>query len=92
MYKKITHHIIEEHFEHPMAVEMAEGIKKTWKAPLRYYADGAQIPSDLPQTYQLAVGNNRCGNCRAFDSSRNVCTYWQLPVRVEYVCPHWTAI
>ena len=92
MYKRITHTIVEEHFDHPMAVELSTEGKKTWKAPLRYYADGQQIPSDLPQSYQLAVGENSCGNCLAFDPTRNVCKQWMLPVRVDYVCAAWTAI
>jgi len=92
MYKRITHTIVEEHFDHPEAVAMAAESKSTGRAPLRYYADGQQIASDLPQSYQLAVGENRCGNCLAFDPTRNVCRHWMLPVRVEYVCPHWTAI
>jgi len=88
MYKRITHTIVEEHFDHPDAVN----IKAQWKAPLRYYADGQQIASDLPLSYQLATGENRCGNCLAFDSVRNTCNKWQLPVRAEYVCAAWTAI
>lgn len=88
MYKKITHTIVEEHFDHPMSAE----IKSTFKPPLRYYADGQQIPSDLPMSYQLATGENHCGNCLAFDPTRSVCRHWMLPVRTEYVCPHWTAI
>jgi len=88
MYKKITHYIVEEHFDHPLAVD----IKAQWKAPLRYYADGQQIASDLPPSYQLATGENRCGNCLAFDSTRNTCNQWKLPVRAEYVCAGWTAI
>lgn len=92
MYKKIIHHIVEEHFDHPMAVEMSEGIKSEWKAPLRYYPDGAQIPSDLPKSYRLATTEQHCGNCLAFDATQNVCNHWKLPVRAEYVCDAWTAI
>ena len=54
MYKRITHTIVEEHFDHPDAVAMAAESKSKGKAPLRYYADGQQIASDLPQSYQLA--------------------------------------
>ena len=92
MYSKITHTIVEEHFGHPMAVEMSEGIKSTWKAPLRYYADGQQIPSFLPSSYRLGTTEQNCGNCLAFDSSNNVCKHWLQPVRPEYVCDAWTAI
>jgi len=92
MYKKITHTIVEEHFDHPMAVKMSNEMKSTWKAPLRYYADGEQISSDLPMSYQLSIGQTSCGNCRAFDATTSQCRYWTLPVRAEYVCPHWTVI
>lgn len=92
MYKRITHKIVEEHFDHPMAIEMAEGIKKTWKAPLRYYPDGQQIASGLPPSYRLGTVQNQCGNCLAFDSSNNSCKKWMLPVRAEYICDAWTAI
>ena len=92
MYKKITHTIVEEHFDHPIAVEMSEGIKKTFKAPLRYYADGEQIASDLPPSYAMGTNEKHCGNCLAFDSSRDVCKKWMLPVRPDYVCAAWTAI
>lgn len=92
MYKRITHTIVEEHFDHPLAVEMSTDVKKTWKAPLRYYADGQQIASDLPPSYQLATGDNHCGNCLAFDSFNNSCKKWLLPVRSEYICGAWTAI
>jgi hypothetical protein len=92
MYKRITHTIVEEHFDHPMAVEMSEGMKKTGKAPLRYYADGEQIASDLPPSYAPGTTANQCGNCLAFDASRNMCKKWMLPVRADYVCAAWTAI
>jgi hypothetical protein len=92
MYKKITHTIVEEHFDHPDAVEMSEGIKKSWKSPLRYYADGEQIASNLPKSYRPGTVENQCGNCLAFDASKNVCKQWMLPVRAEYVCDAWTAI
>ena len=51
MYKRITHTIVEEHFDDPMAVELSEGIKKTSRAPLRYYPDGEEISSNLPPSY-----------------------------------------
>ncbi len=88
MYKRITHTIVEEHFDHPMAVD----IKNTFKPPLRYYANGSQIASDLPASYRLGTAEQQCGNCLAFDASRNVCKKWMLPVRAEYVCDAWTAI
>ena len=92
MYKRITHHIVEEHFDHPTAVEMSEGIKKTFKPPLRYYADGQQMASDLPPSYAIGTNEKNCGNCLAFNSSNNSCKKWMLPVRAEYVCAAWTLI
>jgi len=92
MYKKITHHIVEEHFDHPMAVELSEGIKKTGKAPLRYYADGEQISSNLPPSFVLATDNRRCGNCLAADTTTGICRKFSAMVRPDYVCAAWTAI
>jgi hypothetical protein len=88
MYKKITHNIVEEHFDHPDAVE----IKAQWKAPLRYYEDGQQISSNLPTSFFLATGENRCGNCLAFDPATTICSKFSAMVRPEYVCAAWTAI
>jgi hypothetical protein len=92
MYKRITHTIVEEHFEHPMAVEMSEGIKKTWKAPLRYFPNGEQMSSNLPPSFRVATGSDRCGNCLAFDPTTTICAKWSALVRPEYVCDAWTAI
>jgi hypothetical protein len=92
MYKKITHTIVEEHFDHPMAVEISEGIKKTWKAPLRYYPDGQQIASGLPTSYRVGTIEQQCGNCKAFDAAKSTCLHWLQPVRADYVCDTWTAI
>lgn len=92
MYKKITHTIVEEHFDHPMAAQIADGIKSEWKAPLRYYADGLQISSNLPPSFLLATGDNRCGNCLAFDPATTICSKFSAMVRPEYVCAAWTAI
>lgn len=84
MYKRITHTIVEEHFDIPKKVK--------WKAPLRFYSDGEQISSSLPKSYQLATRDSKCGNCLAFDPIKNICMYWQTPVRADYVCGGWTAI
>jgi len=92
MYKRITHTIVEEHFEHPMAVEMAEGIKKTWKAPLRYFSNGEQMSSNLPPSFQIATSRDRCGNCLAFDPTTTICSKWAAMVRPDYVCAAWTVI
>lgn len=92
MYKKITHTIVEEHFDDQESVTLADEIKNTWKAPLRYYPDGQQIASGLPSSYERSVGNNRCGNCKAYNPSTSVCMNWLQPVRLEYVCSNWTAI
>lgn len=93
MYKKITHTIVEEHFDHPLATEITDEIKATFKAPLRYYTNGGQIPSDLPESYQQATSlTQRCANCLAYDAPYAVCKKWQLPVRTEYVCAAWTPV
>lgn len=92
MYRKITHTIVEEHFDHPMAVEMAEETKKTWKTLLRYYDDGEQISYNLPPSFFPATDNNRCGNCLAFDPATTMCGKFSAMVRPEYVCAAWTAI
>lgn len=92
MYKKITHTIVEEHFDHPVDFEIAEGIKKTSMNMLRYYADGEQIVSGLPPSYCMATTEKKCGNCLAFDPTKNICKQWQLPVRTDYVCAAWTAV
>jgi hypothetical protein len=84
MYKRITHTIVEEHFDIPKKVK--------WKAPLRFYSDGEQISSSLPKSYQLAMGDSKCGNCLALDPVKNVCMYWQTQVRADYVCGGWTAV
>jgi len=89
MYKIITHIIVEEHFDSP---EESEDVKAEWKAPLRYYPDGVQIPSGLPISYQIASGNNRCGNCKAYKPANGACSRWLEPVRPGYVCQAWTAI
>jgi hypothetical protein len=89
MYKKITHNIVEEHFDHPDAVN----IKAQWKAPLRYYSNGVQISSNLPTSFRLATDNNKhCGNCLAFDATSTICSKWSAMVMPEYVCDAWTAI
>jgi hypothetical protein len=36
MYKKITHHIVEEHFDHPIATELKAKIEKKSKATIDY--------------------------------------------------------
>lgn len=92
MYRKITHNIVEEHFDHPMAVEMSEETKKTWNTSLRYYDDGEQISYNLPPSFLPATDNNRCGNCLAFDPATTMCGKFSAMVRPEYVCAAWTAI
>lgn len=88
MYKKITHTIVEEHFDNPEDID----IKSEWKAPLRYYADGQQISSNLPTSFLLALGENRCDNCLAFNPATSICGKFSAMVRPEYVCAAWTAI
>lgn len=86
MYKKITHTIVEEHFD------SIEDVKMSWKAPLRYYPDGEQISSNLPQSYRLTTNDNRCGTCTAFNPDTNICRAWSALVRPEYICDRWSPI
>ena len=92
MYKKITHHIVEEHFDHPLATQISKEIKGGFKPPLRYYPDGQQIASGLPMSYRLGSEEKHCGNCKAFDATKSACLHWKQPVRADYVCDVWTAI
>jgi len=80
MYKRITHTIVEEHFDQPV----------TWKYPQRYYGDGSVIPYKLPQSYQTSTNDSRCENCLARDPMTNYCSQWDAVVRPEYVCDAWT--
>lgn len=92
MYKKITHTIVEEHFDHPLAAKLAKDINKSsWKTPLRYYADGTQISSNLPQSYQVSSTASRCENCLAYNPETAICSQWSALVRPEYVCDSWVA-
>lgn len=93
MYKKVTHTIVEEHFDHPMAAQLAKDINKSsWKAPLRYYSDGTQVSSNLPESYRVSATENRCDNCVKFNPATGICSRWAALVRPEYVCDSWTAI
>lgn len=93
MYKKVTHTIVEEHFDHPMAAQLAKDINKSsWKAPLRYYSDGTQVSSNLPESYRVSATENRCDNCVKFNSATGICSRWAALVRPEYVCDSWTPI
>jgi hypothetical protein len=92
MYKKITHTIVQEHFDHPSAASMSKEIKSTWKAPLRYYPNGEQMSSNLPPSFRVATDSKYCGNCLAFNPATFICAKWSALVRPEYVCDAWTAI
>lgn len=92
MYKKITHTIVEEHFAHPTMSGMSKEVKKTWKAPQRYFPDGEQMSSNLPPSFLLATDNNCCGNCLAFDPATKICSKFSAMACSKYVCPEWTAI
>lgn len=92
MYKKITHTIVEEHFDHPAAAQLSRNVNKSsWKAPLRYYSDGTQVSSNLPSSYRLSTGDQSCGSCLAYDSATGICSKWAALARPEYICDAWTA-
>lgn len=86
MYKKITHTIVEEHFD------SVNDAKVSWKAPLRYYDDGEQISSNLPQSYQVSTLASRCENCVAFNPDTSICRRWTALVRPEHICDQWSPI
>jgi len=96
MYKRITHTIVEEHFDDPMAGEIKAGLKfgqnKKVKLARRYYPDGEEISSNLPPSFCMAIDNRGCGNCLAFDPTTKMCSKFSATVRPEYVCAAWTAI
>jgi hypothetical protein len=92
MYKKITHTIVEEHFAHPTMNGMSKEVKKTWKAPQRYYSDGEQISCNLPPSFCIATEDSRCGNCLAYDPATTICGKFSARVRPEYACAAWTVI
>lgn len=83
MYKRITHTIVEEHFDQPV----------TWLYPQRYYSNGEVIPYKLPQTYVLsAVPEQSCETCGYRNSTNNYCSRWDAVVRPEYTCSEWKPI
>lgn len=51
MYKKITHTIVEEHFDHPMATEIKRGLAKKVGAPTSTIFDSAAFRSDAANLY-----------------------------------------
>lgn len=92
MYKKITHTIVEEHFDYPITGNTSTESKMQGKAPQRYFPDGEQMSSNLPPSFCVSMDNNRCGNCLAYDPATKICGKFSALVRPEYVCAAWTAI
>jgi hypothetical protein len=78
MYKRITHNIVEEHFEKPV-----QQINR------RYYPDGMLIPMELPQSYSPGSAEASCATCLARNPTNNWCAMWHALVRADYVCDAW---
>ena len=51
MYKKITHNIVEEHFDHPIASEIKRGLERKVGAPTSTIFDAAAFRSDAANLY-----------------------------------------
>ena len=51
MYKKITHNIIEEHFDHPIASEIKRGLERRVGAPTSTIFDAAAFRTDAANLY-----------------------------------------
>jgi hypothetical protein len=85
MYKRITHTIVEEHFDNP------PNSKTSWHYPQRYYDDGSVIPYKLPQSYVLASGESSCANCLAYNPETSMCVRWDALVRPTYICDEYVS-
>jgi hypothetical protein len=92
MYKKVTHNITEEHFEHPMAAQVF-GAAAAYTRPAKY-PDGTAIPESLPPSYQpawrgQAPSGQKCRNCKNYDAATSTCLGWNAPVRPSWWCAAW---
>ena len=94
MYKKITHNIPEEHFEHPMAAHVF-GAAAAYTRPAKY-PDGTAIPESLPPSYQpawrgQAPQGQKCRNCKNYDAATKHCLGWNATVRPGWWCAAWAS-
>ena len=91
MYKKITHNITEEHFEHPVAAHLFGAA--AYARPAKY-PDGTAIPESLPPSYQpawrgQAPQGQKCRNCKNYDAATKTCLGWNATVRPTWWCAAW---
>ena len=64
------------------------------------YADGEEVPENLPDSYQLATTKEKCQNCKfhahQMGSEKGYgsmyCTKWESAVRPDYYCVSWAAL
>jgi hypothetical protein len=93
MYKKITHNITEEHFEHPVAAQVFGAAAYTRPAK---YPDGSAIPETLPASYQpawrgQAPSGQKCRNCVHYDAATRFCNGWKATVKPSWWCATWAS-
>jgi hypothetical protein len=93
MYKKITHNITEEHFEHPVAAQVFGAAAYT--RPTKY-PDGTVIPETLPPSYQpawrgQAPSGQKCRNCVHYDAATRFCNGWKATVKPSWWCAAWAS-
>jgi hypothetical protein len=75
MYKKIIHHIVEEHFDHPIATELKSKIEKKSKATIDYM--GRVIdpltgkPAIDPRTGEFVYANTNISKPKSHSSKRS---------------------
>ena len=55
MYKKITHSIVEEHFDHPMAAKIKAGLKPTRKVMRDFGDEDIIFGRPTTQTFNAVV-------------------------------------
>lgn len=56
---------------------------------LQEYPDGEEVDPNLPDSYRMGTGDNRCGNCANYDYDEKYCDLHDAKVRIQYVCAKW---
>ena len=67
-----------------------DGVDAYGEFKLDEYPDGAAVPDELPDAYQMGDSDERCGNCRYYDAGQ--CSLWDAKVRAQYVCGKWAEL
>jgi hypothetical protein len=58
----------------------------------RSYPNGEPIDKKLPKAYKLATGDEKCENCKFYDTEQFTCKAWDnAAVRPMYWCAKWEA-